>query len=331
MGLLLTTDWFLEHCGERLRAVVSAAAADLRCMTLPADGGRPAPDDVVQIEVAFFHGDFRSNPAFTRRFFGTAVHAPNLRWMHLPNSGVDDPVFPRLLANGVQLTTSPGAAAEPIAHSAIAGLLALARGFPHWIDAQRRRVWEEHPPERTPRDLRGQTLLLVGVGAIGERIARLARAFGLHVVGVRRQPGQGVDVVDEIVPPAALHDALPRADWLVIACPLTAETRGLIDATALARLRPTAHLINVARGQIVDETALIDALLRGALAGAYLDVFEQEPLPPDSPLWDLPNVLISPHDSGASTGNAFRASELFLANLARWLRGEELLNAVISI
>lgn len=328
MGLLLTTDWFVEHCVERLGAVVSATAADLRCMTLPADGGRPAPDDVARIEVAFFHGDFRSDPAFTRRFFGTALHAPNLRWMHLPNSGVDDPVFKRLLANGVQLTTSPGAAAEPIAHSVIAGLLALARGFPRWIDAQRRHVWEEHPPERTPHDLCGQTLVLIGVGAIGERIARLAQAFGLHVIGVRRQPSQQASAIDEVIAPAALLDALPRADWLVIACPLTAETRGLIDATALARLRPTAHLINVARGQIVDEAALIDALLRGALAGAYLDVFEQEPLSPDSPLWDLPNVLISPHDSGASTGNAFRASELFLANLGRWLRREPLGNEV---
>jgi phosphoglycerate dehydrogenase-like enzyme len=121
---------------------------------------------------------------------------------------------------------------------------------------------------------------------------------------------------------------LPRADWLVITCPLTAETRGLLDAAALALLPPMARLINVARGQILDEGALIGALQRGDLAGAYLDVFEQEPLPSDSPLWELPNVLISPHDSGASTGNALRATELFLANLERWLRGEDLCNEV---
>jgi phosphoglycerate dehydrogenase-like enzyme len=228
----------------------------------------------------------------------------------------------------VLLTTSPGAAAEPIAHSALAGLLALSRGFSHWTDAQRRHTWEEHPPDKTPRDLRGQTLVLLGLGAIGERIARLAHAFGLRVVGVRRQTNRPAGDVDEIVSPAQLDDVLPRADWLVLACPLTAETRGLIGKEALARLRPSAHLINVARGQIVDEAALIDSLRRGALAGAYLDVFEREPLPPDSPLWDLPNVLISPHDSGASTGNPLRASELFLANLERWLRGEPLVNEV---
>jgi phosphoglycerate dehydrogenase-like enzyme len=328
MPLLLTTDWFLSNCGDRFARVVAEARAALQPVTLPPEGSRLPAEQVEQLEVAFFHGDFRTDPVFTRRFFGTVLHAPSLRWMHLPNSGVDDPVFSRLQANGVRLTTSPGAAAEPIAHSAIAGMLALGRGFPHWIDAQRRHAWEEHAAGSTPRDLPGQTVVLLGVGAIGARIALLARAFGLHVIGVRRQPHSAGDPVDEIVPRSSLGDVLPRADWLIIACPLTEETRGLIDAAALELLQPHAHVINVARGQIVDEAALIHALQRRALAGAYLDVFEQEPLPANSPLWDLPNVLISPHDSGASTGNAMRASELFLHNLSRWLQGEELLDEV---
>jgi phosphoglycerate dehydrogenase-like enzyme len=326
MSVLLTTDWFLANCRQRLEAIAAAASASLRPITLPADGGRLPPADLEGIEVAFFHGDFRSDPGYTRRFFGTTLHAPNLRWMHLPNSGVDDPVFARLRANGVRLTTSPGAAAEPIAHSAIAGMLALSRGFPRWLDAQRRHAWEEHSPDRMPRDLSGQTLLLLGVGAIGARVGRLARTFGLRVIGVRRRPRLDGDAVDEVHAPAALDALLPRADWLVITCPLTAETRGLIDAAALARLPPTACVINVARGQIIDQSALIAALRGGALAGAYLDVFETEPLPPTSPLWDLPNVLLSPHDCGASTGNPLRASGLFLANLERWLRGEALVN-----
>lgn len=326
MPALLTTTWFLEHFGDRLETLVPAAA--LRPITLPTDGSRLPPGSLEEIEIAFFHGDFRSDPGYTRRFFGTALNAPGLRWMHLPNSGVDDPVFARLLGRGVRLSTSPGAAAEPIAHSAIAGLLALARGFPHWSEAQRRHVWEEHPPKRVPHDLNGQTLLLLGVGSIGSHIGRLARAFGLRVVGVRRGARTDADAVDEMHPPARLPELLPRADWLVITCPLTEETRGLIDAAALARLPRTACVINVARGQIVDEAALIAALQRNDLAGAYLDVFEREPLPPESPLWDLPNVLISPHDSGASTGNAFRASELFLENLARWSRGDELAHEI---
>jgi len=328
MPFLLTTDWFLANCREAFDRV--NAEGKLEPATLPGGGGRLPPSELNRIEVAFFHGDFRSDPEYTRRFFGTALKAAKLRWMHLPNSGVDDPVFARLLANGVRLTTSPGAAAEPIAHSAIAGLMALARCFPHWLDAQRRHAWEDHPPGSIPRDLRGQTLVLLGVGAIGKIVGRLAQALGLHVVGVRRSPRSDADPVDEIHPPSALPELLPRADWVVITCPLTEETRGLIDAAALARLRPTARIINVARGQIVEETALIASLQRGDLAGAYLDVFEQEPLPADSPLWDLPNVLISPHDSGASTGNAFRASELFLRNLERWLDGEELENEITS-
>lgn len=326
MRLLLTTDWFLTHCRDRFDRV--AEASRLQPVTLPADGSRLPAAQLAKLEVAFFHGDFRSDPDYTRRFFGTVLNAPKLRWMHLPNSGTDDPVFPRLLANGVRLTTSPGAAAEPIAHSAIAGMLALSRGFPHWLDAQRRHAWEEHAPDDTPDDVRGQTLVLLGVGAIGKHIGRLAQALGLHVIGVRRSPRTDADPVDEIHPPAKLTELLPRADWLVITCPLTVTTRGWIDAAALALLPPTARLINVARGQIVDEPALIAALQRRRLAGAYLDVFEHEPLPATSPLWDLPNVLISPHDSGASTGNAFRATDLFLANLERWLRGEDLRNEV---
>ncbi len=324
MPLVLTTDWFLANFKSRFENI--AAGSWLQTITLPSDGSRLAAAQLDQVEVAFFHGDFRSDASYTRRFFGTTLNAPSLRWMHLPNSGVDDPVFARLLSRGVRLTTSPGAAAEPIAHSAVAGLLALARGFPYWIDAQRRHAWEDHPPARMPRDLRGQKLILLGVGAIGRQIGRLAQAFGLHVIGIRRSPRADFDPVDEMHPPSKLLDLLPQADWLVVTCPLTDATRGLIDCAALARLPRTAHVINVARGQIIEQLAMIAALQRGDLAGAYLDVFESEPLPADSPLWDLPNVLISPHDSGASTGNAFRASELFLENLTRWLRGEKLAN-----
>ncbi len=266
---------------------------------------------------------------FTRRFLGSLLHAPHLRWLHLPNAGVDDPVFGRFLERGVRLTTSSGATAEPIAHSAIAGLLALARGFPHWGAAQRRHEWA--PLSRAgivPRDLRGQVMVVVGLGAIGTAIARLGQALGLHVIGVRRQPCCPADPVDEWHAPGALAAVLPRADWLVLACPLTDATRGLVDAAALACLPAHAHLINVARGQLVDEEALIAALRERRLAGAYLDVFATEPLPPESPLWDLPNVLVSPHDSSASDGNAARVSELFLRNLGHYAHGEALENEV---
>jgi phosphoglycerate dehydrogenase-like enzyme len=329
MPRLLTTDVFLARYGKRLQTLCTAHGRELQPLSLPTDeAARLDAGVLAEIEVACFTGSFDTDPVFTRRFLGSALRAPNLQWMHLPNAGIDHPVFGRLLDQGVRLTTSSGVTAEPIAHSAIAALLALARGFPRWAAGQRRHHWAPHPTHDTPRDLRGQTMVIVGVGAIGNEIARLARALGLHVIGVRRRPRTESDHADEIHPAAALYDLLPRADWLVLACPLTSETRGLIDAAALLRLPATAHVINIARGRIIDEPALIAALQLGRVAGAYLDVFVEEPLAADSPLWDLPNVIISPHDSAASTGNSARVSELFLGNLAHWLRGEPLENEV---
>ena len=330
MPRCLVNQEFLDAYRARFEALCACHSRDLELLTLPPDPHqRLDPALLAEIEIACFTGVFDDNAVFTRRFLGSLLHAPRLRWFHLPNAGVDDPVFGRFLERGVRLTTSSGTTAEPIAHSAIAGLLALSRGFPHWWAAQRRREWA--PLARAgivPRDLRGQVMVVVGLGAIGTAIARLAQALGLHVVGVRRHPCTPDDPVDEWHPPADLAAVLPRADWLVLACPLTATTRGLIDGAALRRLPARAHLINVARGQLLDEEALIGALQERRLSGAYLDVFATEPLPPDSPLWDFPNVLISPHDSSASDGNAARISDLFLRNLEHYARGETLENEV---
>jgi phosphoglycerate dehydrogenase-like enzyme len=243
------------------------------------------------------------------------------------NVGIDHPIYREMLERGVRLTTSAGSTAEPIAQTAIMGLLALARGLPRWLVAQRAHQWD---PERKvpPRDLRGQTAVIVGLGKIGAEIARLARVLGLKVIGVRRGARGPDDPVDEMHAPAALPELLGRCDWLVIACPLTDQTRGLIDAAMLARLPQGARIINIARGEIVAEAAMIAALRSGQLAGAYLDVFETEPLPPESPLWDLPNVLVTPHNSSASSGNEQRVLEIFLDNLARWQRGAALVNEV---
>jgi len=228
----------------------------------------------------------------------------------------------------VQLTTAASASAEPIAQTALAGMLMLARGFPQWLDAQRRGAWEPHLPAAIPRDLRGQTLVIFGLGAIGSELARLARSLGLRVIGVRRGPARGAEPIDELHTPDRLRELLPRADWLAIACPLSDETRGAIDARALALLPAGARVINVARGEIVDEVALCESLASGRLAGAYLDVFATEPLPVESRLWSLPNVIVTPHDSAASRGNEARQLEILLENLRRFGRGEPLRNEV---
>jgi phosphoglycerate dehydrogenase-like enzyme len=325
-GLLVGPE-FLRRYGERVAAIAGETGAALEPIPLPADpAARLAPDQALRVDLAYFSGDI--HPAHSAAFFSAAFSAEKLRWVHCFNAGTDHPIFARLLERGVCLTNSPGASALPIAHSAIAGLLALARRLPLFAAAQRERHWLEADAVEPPTDLAGETLAIVGLGGIGSEIARLGRALGLHVVGVRRSPPDAQLAVDEWVPPARLRDLLPRAHWLALACPLTDETRGWIDAEALALLPDGAHVINVARGEIVDEAALVAELRSGRIAGAYLDVFEIEPLPESSPLWSLPNVIVTPHAAALSAGNQARQAEIFLANLRRYAIGEPLVNVV---
>jgi phosphoglycerate dehydrogenase-like enzyme len=315
--------------GKDLAAFAARERFPLELLVLPADREVRLTDaDCARIEAAFFSSDIF--PDFSRQFFSAARKAGALKWLHVFNAGVDHPIYAEMRSRGVRLTTSSGSTAQPIAQTAIAGLLMLARNFPHWIAAQRKRVWDPMRDPDLPRDLTGQTVLILGLGQIGREIARIGRTLGLYIIGVRRSARQPEDPVDELHPPARLAELLPRAQWLVIACPLTTETRGLVDAKVLARLPRGARVINIARGEIVDESALIAALQSGDLAGAYLDVFEKEPLPHDSPLWDMENVLISPHNSSAAAGNEARIYAIFLENLRRWARGAALLNEVVN-
>ncbi|MXY78930.1 MAG: D-2-hydroxyacid dehydrogenase [Chloroflexi bacterium] len=327
-GLLLTAR-LARQCDGDLRAIAARTGAAITPLILPDDDAPLSPEVLAQVEAAYASPD--SYDVGVRRvwhFLDTLGGAPNLRWAHLGWAGTDNPRFLALRARGVRLSNSPGAAAEPIAHSVMAGLLALARRFPHFAAQQRAHRWEQLPIDRRPRDLSTQTLVVYGLGAIGGEVARLAQAFGLHVIGVRRSPRTAGDAVDELVHPRDFDGVLPRADWLVVAAPRTPQTEGAISAARLALLPPHAHLINIARGRIVDEPALIEALRSGALAGAYLDVVAQEPLDPASPLWDLPNVILTPHSSWAAQGNPERARLIFLDNLECWLRGEPLPQAI---
>ena len=260
----------------------------------------------------------------TQHFHDLLRRAPALRWVQTHSAGADRPVFQELLQRGVAVTTSSGANAAVVAQTAVAGVLALARGFPRLLAAQRERRWSP-PAAGAPRDLGGQTAVIVGWGPVGRKIAAMLSAADLRCIAVRRS---ALPVADgfETVGYDALASVLPRADWLILACPLTARTRGLVDAAALALLPRGAHVVNVARGEVVVEAHLIAALQGGHLAGAYLDVFEHEPLAPESPLWTLDNVIVTPHAAGHSDGNEARVDAMFLANLARWARDEPLAN-----
>ncbi len=315
---------------DRGADLLKRAARDgsmVELVALPEDRTARLSDDVsASIEAAFFSVDVF--PDGSRQFFSAVRKAPALKWLHVFNVGVDHPIYTEMLERGVRVTTSSGTTAQPIAHTVLAALLMLARNFPYWLESQRERKWAPMRPPNVPRDLQGQTVVIVGLGEIGKAIARLVRMLGLKVIGIRRSARTPDDPVDELHPPDHLKALLPRADWLILACPLTPETRGLISSEMLMCLPPHARLMNIARGEVVDEPALIDALASGRLAGAYLDVFQQEPLSPDSPLWTLPNVLITPHNSAVATGNDARVFQMFLDNLVRFQRGEALLNEV---
>jgi phosphoglycerate dehydrogenase-like enzyme len=255
---------------------------------------------------------------------------PRLRWVHATSAGAGEQV--RLAGLGpaalerVTVTTSSGVHAVPLAEFAVLGLLAIAKELPRLAADQRARVW---PEVRGPvRELRGQTVFLVGLGAIGREVARLAKAMGMRTVGFRRSGGPPPPFTDEVHGPERLAELADRADTMVVSLPLTGETAGLIDRATIARLPPHCIFVNVGRGGVVDEQALVDALRERRIAGAALDVFATEPLPPDSPLWSLPGVLVSPHAAALSAHENQRIVELFVANLRRFLDGEPLANAI---
>lgn len=263
----------------------------------------------------------------SQAFYAVLRRSSALKWVHIHSAGADRPIYLELRARGVQVSTSSGANAEVVAQTALAGLLALARRFPQLMAAQQARTWAPLVLQ-PPRDLAGQTAVLVGWGPIGQRIGAFLRLLGLKLVVVRHSPPSLTEDGVEMVGFAAFPGVLPRADWLLLACPLTAQTRGLVNRETLAALPAGACLINVARGEVVAEGDLIEALREGHLGGAYLDVFEHEPLGSDSPLWGFDNVIVTPHSAGHSDGNQRRVADLFLANLARWHAGQPLLHGM---
>jgi phosphoglycerate dehydrogenase-like enzyme len=309
---------FVSEAVERTHgAELERAAPGVPRVVLCEAGPRGDP---TAVEIAYFSGDLF--PERTRDFALALARAERLRWLQTFSAGVDHPWFQTLLARGVRLSTASGAAAVPIAHTVMLYLLALTRRLPLWLDAQREARWAPHEVV----DLQERTLGVIGLGPIGLEVARLGQALRMRVVGVRRTP-RG-DEPCETWPLARLDELLPRLDAVVLALPLHDETRRLLDARRLALLRPHALLVNVGRGELVEEPALVRALADGRLGGAGLDVFATEPLRPESPLWRLPNVIVTPHSSGVTPGNQTRATAIFLENVRRYVRGEALRNEV---
>lgn len=253
-----------------------------------------------------------------------AALAPRLKWIHMTGAGIEHIMPLDWLPARTVLTNNRGVHAPKAEQFAMTALLMLNERIPEMVSDQRAARWER----RYATDIRGKTALILGVGNMGAAAAKAARRLGLHVIGIRRSGGRH-RAVDEMLTPAALHEALPRADFVIVTAPLTPETEGMIDAAALDRMKPAAGLINMGRARIVDYDALRQRLSDGRLRGAVLDVFDPEPLPPDSPLWTAPNVIMTPHVSSDDDENyAPLTIDLVFENIARWIAGKPLRNVV---
>jgi phosphoglycerate dehydrogenase-like enzyme len=310
---------------ERIRE----AAPGARLVTLSVEGLADGPLDDVEVLLR----GWLSAEAFDRLL----ARAPRLAWVHSASAGVERALTPTARERGVVITNARGVFSRPIAEYVLMMILAISRRLPQLLELQRERTWQ--PLEGS--ELRDLTIGIVGLGSIGRSVASLASAFGCRVIAIRRRIEAGGPTreggdddaprnvqLDEVLGPERLPELLAQSDFVVLAAPLTSETEGMIDDAALAAMKRGSWLINVARGRLIDERALLRALGEGRIGGAVLDTFAEEPLPPDSPFYDLPNAIVTPHTSWSSARVLDRSVELFCDNLRRFAAGEPLLNVV---
>jgi len=313
-----------EASFRRLEAATAALRPAVEFVLMDETGaltldGRPIAIEDAGVEAAWANGDAWQGPA-ARDFSVAILKSPRIKWLQSGAAGFDHPMFGELVRRQVRLTTSHGQAVG-MADYVLWGVLDHFQRGPERREAQGQREWRR----LRFRDLAGSRWLVIGFGSIGQGVGVRARAFGAHVTGVRRNQAPH-PAADAIAADADIARLLPEADVVVLSVPLTPETRHVVDARFLAAMKPGSVLVNVGRGGLVDEPALLAALETGAPEHAVLDVFETEPLPADSAFWGHPRVTLTPHSSGISSGAMDRNDELFLENLRRYLAGEPLEN-----
>ncbi|MEM7112776.1 MAG: D-2-hydroxyacid dehydrogenase [Chloroflexota bacterium] len=310
------SNWLQPHHREQITAV----SPRINLIEIPAHAVKTA--DLSQIDVVLAEGGNRIHyPGELDWDDYQQFFTPALKWVQLCSTGFSDNITPEVENGRVTLTNAPGLHTLPIAESVLAAMLNHAKNF-----VQRRIEQQAHHWNQLKNDeLIGRTALILGLGQIGKRVAQLCQAFGMRVIGSKRTI-ELVDHVETVFPITELSHFLPQADYIIIALPMTPATEKLLDAAAFQLMKPTAYLINVGRGLVVDEPAMIAALRSRQIAGAYLDALIEEPLPADSPLWDLENVFLVPHDSHSSPYIGDRMVDLFCANLTRYVAGEPLHN-----
>lgn len=311
---ILMPDCIFEQLVEPVGALVP------ECTALPVSRDGEVQGEIVEGDVLLLRWWGFSIEGFRR----VVRETPRLRWIHTISAGVNHVLFPFLVESDIVLTNASGVSKVPIGEMVLAYMLQVVKRMPEFLQHQKAHNWAKLPL----RELRGLTVGVLGLGSIGAEVARLARAFGMRVIATRNHPERGGEAVELVLPPSRLHELLARSDFVVITLPLTRATHHLINNDTLGQMKQEAWLINVARGSIVEQAALVRALQEGLIGGACLDVFDQEPLPNDSPLWELPNVIVTPHISQSTPLEKQRSAELYLENLRRYVAGEALLNVV---
>ncbi len=320
-----------------IKVVLTTPIDERNVLKIKAVGDRISVDQVSPLIVAERKGDFSNKDTLTgllrqaEVIYGWIHQFPRnllertsrLKWIQVMSAGVDR-LSDEILKSPIRIVTASGLHGTPMGEVVLEMMLMSAKDAPACLQMKQTRQWKRY----TPKLLKGQTVGILGLGNIGREVARLCGAFGMKVAGLRRSDGSPLTGVDRVYPREQMHQLLAESDFVVLALPLTKETRGMIGERELRSMKPSAYLINVARGAVVDEGALIRALEEKWIAGAGLDVFIQEPLPSESRFYDLPNVIFSPHISGEMPDYESRATEIFCENLRRYGAGEPFLHEV---
>lgn len=308
LTVLVTSIYQPEHL-----AGLRASFPDVRFVQLSQDGAVPADGTDADVLLRCY----MSKPALRR----VLTEAPRIKWIHTCTAGFDQLLIPEIVERGLRVTRSANTQNVPMAEFVIGYLFLVSKRFPELLRSQAKREWR--PPD--PDELGGKTIGIVGAGAVGVEVARRCAALSMRVIGTKRTPAP-LPYFERVLPPGGLPELLAESDFVLLAVPLTSETQGMMAETQFRMMKPTAWLINIARGALIVEADLIRALRERRIAGACLDAFAQEPLPPESPLWDLDNLILTPHSSYRSPLGMARGMEEFKANLRRYLNSEPLAN-----
>lgn len=317
-------------------ALENFAAKSQQQITLLTPEVAPSSSGTYPINLAFISRDVTGQSTKNDlkepllRFYDILRNSPDLKWVHAHSAGADRPIYPELMAKGVKVTTSSGANADAVAHTALGAILALGRQFKSLFESQQKRQWTPVLNNPHVHSFKNKKVMIIGWGPIGQELSKCLCAMDMNVLVVTRSPSKYQDSLShiEMIGLEDLKSHVSGMDYLVLACPLTDQTHSLIDANIFSLMKPDSYLVNVSRGEVVDQLALIEALQKRKILGAFLDVFQVEPLDPDSVLWDLPNVIVSPHTAGHFSGHNSAVEQIFIHNFEKYIYGQVMLNEV---